>query len=492
MKISTIVLMSAVSFLAMNARATETELTIYNQNLALIKKAQKIELSSGVNEVVFDEAAKQMRPESAFIYGDGVKVLEQNYDYAGINYMTLLNANIGKEVKTVRQNSQTGANIFEKAMLLAVDGMTPVLKFDYGIESNFNGRVVFDEVPFGLNSEPVLRAKVWAEKAGVNNLNLAYLANGFSWQANYVVKVNDKDTLSVLGRVSLNNSSGSDYNDVAVNLIAGDVNVVNSVAQPRMYKMAMMNTMATGAMMDSAMPEAAMEMPESLNGYYVYKIPQKTTLKDGQIKQVSFIEAPKVKYKKRGEISSGLYFHTSKSYYKDVHPAVVYNFVNNKDDGLGMPLPQGKVSFYDTDKSGALQFVGENTIDNKAEGQNITVRLGKFFDVYANGKVEKIKENGSAVRNVLANGTCRLLQTYHYDAVYEVINKGAEAVDIVLKQSLPDKAKILHESLKGAFGDGNVYEWRFTVGGGQSQELKVKLENVIDEGRCPDAITLLE
>ena len=490
MKLFRIVLGAAVSALTLNAQAAETELTIYNQDLALIKKAQKTNLKAGVNEIVFDEAAKQMRPESAFIYGDGVKVLEQNYDYAGINYMTMLNANIGKEVKTVRQNPETGANIFEEATLLAVDGMTPVLKFDYGIESNFNGRVVFDEVPFGLNSEPVLKAKVLTEAAGEKDLNLAYLASGFSWQANYVAKVNDDKTLSILGRVSLNNTSGSDYNDVAVNLIAGDVNVINTYQPRMMYKAAMMNTMASGAMAESAMDGAVMDAPESLNGYYVYKIPQKTTLKDGQIKQVSFIEAPAVKYKKRGEINSGLYFGTSKSFYKDVHPTVIYNFANNKDDGLGQPLPKGKISFYDTDKNGALQFVGENMIDNKAEGQKITVMLGKFFDVYANGKISEIKEIGTPKQTVLANGGCRTATTYQYDVAYDVTNKSGEAVDMVLKQPLPDKAKIVDESLKSEAGDGNIREWRFTVEAGKSQELKLQLSNVIERSGCEGKILL--
>ena len=126
---------------------TSTEITIYNQDLALIKKSQNVPLKKGVNEVVFDEVARQMRPESAFIFGDGIKILEQNYDYAGVNYMNMLNANIGKEVKTVRANPSTGQNVYEKATLIAVDGATPVLQFDYGIETNFPGRVLFDKVP---------------------------------------------------------------------------------------------------------------------------------------------------------------------------------------------------------------------------------------------------------------------------------------------------------------------------------------------------------
>ena len=149
---------NAAATAGQTAGGPATEITIYNQDLALIKKRQQVKLNKGINEVVFDEVARQMRPESAFIFGDGVKILEQNYDYAGVNYMNMLSAFVGKEVKTVRINPATGENIYEKAILLAADGMSPVLKFDYGIETNFPGRVLFDKVPLGLNSTPVLKA----------------------------------------------------------------------------------------------------------------------------------------------------------------------------------------------------------------------------------------------------------------------------------------------------------------------------------------------
>lgn len=316
-----------------------TEITIYNQDLALIKKRQQVKLNKGINEVVFDEVARQMRPESAFIFGDGVKILEQNYDYAGVNYMNMLSAFVGKEVKTVRTNPATGENIYEKAILLAADGMSPVLKFDYGIETNFPGRVLFDKVPLGLNSTPVLKARAETAEAGEKELRLAYLTSGFSWEANYVAKVNDEKTLELLGRVSLSNSSGSAYDNVSVNLIAGDVNTVGAVLQPRMFKRAMVNAMALGAAMDTMEAAPVISAPQNLNGYYIYKIPQPTSLKDGQIKQVSFVNAPAVKYKKRGVVDSTLSFGKNKSFYKDVHPNLIYNFTNNAEDGLGMPLP---------------------------------------------------------------------------------------------------------------------------------------------------------
>ena len=480
-----VMMMAAVSLFALETVAAETEISIYNQDLALIKKNQSVNLNQGVNEVVFDEVAQEFKPESAFVYGQGIRVLEQNYDYAGINYMTMLNANVGKVVKTVRQNPSTGANIYEKALLVAVDGATPVLKFDYGIETAFNGRVIFDEIPPELNSTPVLMAKVETMAAGDKNLNLAYLTGGFSWKANYVAKVNDEKTLSLLGRAAVTNNSGSGYENISVNLIAGEVNTVREyMARPMMKALSMSNRMVEG-IEDSFAGAPMMEAPVSLDSYYVYKIPAKTSLKNGQMKMVSFLNAPKVDYKKENIISSSLYFNTGRSSYKDVHPIINYQFINEKNIGLGMPLPQGKISFYAYDDNGALQFIGENNIANTAEGQKVKVTIGKSFDIYADGAIEDIKSVNTSKYKLVAQQKCpTLATTYQYDVVYHVTNKGKHDADIVLKQPLNGKARIISESLKGQNGEGNSYEWRFELANGESQEIKVKVENVIEQTRC--------
>ena len=462
---------------------TSTEITIYNQDLALIKKSQNVPLKKGVNEVVFDEVARQMRPESAFIFGDGIKILEQNYDYAGVNYMNMLNANIGKEVKTVRANPSTGQNVYEKATLIAVDGATPVLQFDYGIETNFPGRVLFDKVPLGLNSTPVLKAKAEVQEDGDKPLYLAYLTSGFSWEANYVAKVNDDKTLELLGRVSLNNNSGSSYDNVNVNLIAGDVNTVSRVVMPRMMLMKSAGVM--NAMGDSFAESAVMAAPEALGGYYMYQIPQPTSLKDGQIKQVSFVNAPKVNYLKEGTIFSTLSFGANKTSFENVNPSLICSFENLAGDGLGIPLPKGKISFYDYDKNGALHFVGDDTIDNKAEGQKIELKLGKFFDIYAEGQVADIQKINERKYKKSTKDTCVTVeQTNLYEVVYKVTNKAKYEANLILKQPLPSDAKIISESIKGEEDKGNLRVWKFKVAPGATLEVKVSLQSKFEQRDC--------
>lgn len=466
--------------------APATEITIYNQNLALIKKSQKVAMTKGINEIVFDEVAEQMRPESAFIFGDGVSILEQNYDYAGVNYMNMLNAYVGKEVKTVRVNPATGENVYERAVLLAADGMSPVLKFDYGIETNFPGRVLFDKVPLGLNSTPVLKARVDAAEAGEKELKLAYLTSGFSWEANYVAKVNNDKTLSLTGRVSLNNSSGSAFDNVGVNLMAGDVNTVNEIMQPRMAKRVMLMSVSA-ATADSETDESSpvIDMPQNLNGYYIYKIPQPTSLKDGQIKQVSFVNAPEVKYQRLGVINSSLSFGREKTFYKDVHPNLIYNFVNDSADGLGLPLPEGKISFYDYDKNGALQFIGENTLNNTAEGQKLTFKLGKFFDVYAAGSIDTIQKISERKYKKNQTDNCVTSETTNlYTVSYIVTNKGQYEAEVLLKQNIPSSAKIVKESRTGEAGDGNEHVWKLAVAPNAEEKVELTLEGKVETRDC--------
>ena len=459
------------------------EITIYNQNLALIKKSQSVSLKKGVNEIVFDEVARQMRPESAFIFGDGIKILEQNYDYAGVNYVNMLNANIGKEVKTVRTNPSTGQNVYEKATLIAVDGANPVLQFDYGIETSFPGRVLFDKIPLGLNSTPVLKARVEVQEDGDKPLYLAYLTSGFSWEADYVAKVNDDKTLELLGRVSLNNNSGSAYDNVKVNLIAGDVNTVSRMVMPRMWSLKSVEAM--NAMTDSFAAGAVVTTPEALSGYYMYQIPQSTSLKDGQVKQVSFVNAPKVNYLKEGTIFSTLSFGAEKTSFEVVNPSLICSFENVADDGLGIPLPKGKVSFYDYDKNGALQFVGEDTVDNKAEGQKIELKLGKFFDIYAEGNVTDIQKINERKYKKSTTDTCVTVeQTNLYEVVYKVTNKAKYEANLILKQPIPSRAKIISESLKGEEGKGNLRIWKFKVAPDEIQEIKVSLQNQYEQRDC--------
>ena len=57
-------------------------------------------------------------------------------------------------------------------------------------------------------------------------------------------------------------------------------------------------------------------------------------------------------------------------------------FKNDKQFGLGVPLPAGRlrVSKLD-DADGSLEFIGEDKIDHTPKDENVRVKLGSAFDV---------------------------------------------------------------------------------------------------------------
>jgi len=61
---------------------------------------------------------------------------------------------------------------------------------------------------------------------------------------------------------------------------------------------------------------------------------------------------------------------------------VYIRLANTEKNGMGMPLPRGKVRVYKQDNDdGTLEFVGEDLIDHTPKNQNVLVKLGQSFDV---------------------------------------------------------------------------------------------------------------
>ena len=464
---NTLILLLAGTFLAsvpanaeqilLKNNNSKLTLSIYNQNLALVKDIRPADIKAGMSEVIFDGVAQQIQPETAMLYGQDIKVLEQNYSYNVISYENMLNQSVGQEVNTMRQNPQTGENIFEKAVLIGAAYGQPVLKFPYGIETNFNGRIVFNQIPSGVSDKPTLTAKINNKKAGSKNLFLAYLTGGLSWRTDYVATIADKNKLDLTGWVTINNNSGVDYNDAKIQLIAGDVNVVRPVVQPRllMAKMSM-------AAMDNGVETAAMGSvaPEQISNYELYTLPAITTIKDKQTKQVGLIEKSGVNYVKEFNFRSPLYFGGSYEFEKQ-HPSITYVLENVQKSNLGISLPAGTMRFYENDKNGNLQFIGSTDIANTAKEETLRLNLGEAFNLTLKGKVAKVSEKEVERKPQKQCYNVKLLKTYTAETT--VSNADTVENSVIISQNLPDNYKIVKESLKGAVKNAQTRQWTVKV-----------------------------
>ena len=131
--------------------------TIYNQDLALVKDTRKVTLKTGLNALAMRDVSAQIRPETALLRSinapGSLMLLEQNFDFDLLTPQKMLEKYVGKTVGIVKTNPTTGVETTEQATVLAANNGV-VLKVGSRIETGLPGRIVYDDVPANLRDRP--------------------------------------------------------------------------------------------------------------------------------------------------------------------------------------------------------------------------------------------------------------------------------------------------------------------------------------------------
>jgi hypothetical protein len=423
-------------------------LTIYNDNLALVKDARRVELGRDLNRLAWRGVSAQMRPETAQLRNvsnpAGFRLQEQNFDFDLLTPQKLLEKYVGREVSVIRSHPTSGAETRETATVLATnDGV--VLKFADRIETGVPGRLAFPGVPATLRDKPTLVISLVNPVAGPQNLELSYLTGGLSWRADYVAELDaGDDRLDLNGWVTLTNQSGAAYPDARLQLVAGDLNRVrDALPEPR----------ATMAMAAKA-AESELQQ-ESLFEYHLYTLQRPTTLAENQTKQVALMSAPRVPVKKEFLLAGQNYYYSGQ--HGDLGQKIkvgVFVEFDNQGEGLGVPLPRGVIRVYKKDSQGNAQFVGEDRIDHTPKNETVRLKLGDAFDITADKKQTDFQK---------LSGTGRY--DYVYESAYQIVLKNAkpEAVTVTVQEPMPGDWTVVSESQPHTKAASGIAEWQVKV-----------------------------
>ncbi|MES1152295.1 MAG: DUF4139 domain-containing protein [Dongia sp.] len=439
-------------------KQTSIAVTIYNQDLALIRDARKIDLQAGENDIAFIDVSAGIRPETALLTtpGGGLTVTEQNFDFDLLTPQKLLEKSVGSTIRVFRTNPTTGADTSEEAKVLSVANDMAVLQIGDRIETAIPGRLVFSAVPPNLRARPTLVTKAISDKAGPTDVALSYLTHGLSWQADYVASLSaDEKTIDLNGWVTLTNQSGVTYKDAKLQLVAGQVNQVQEMmtrdmAQPQMA---------------TAMPAAPKMVEEQAFEYHLYRLDTPTTLLQNQTKQVALMAAAKVPVTKQYLITDAANvwgrYSTSFGEGDRVNATVKLKFVNDETSKLGMPLPKGVVRVYKADTQGEAVFVGEDSIDHTPKNEDVNLTLGQAFDITARAKQTDFEQISDRV----------------YENEYEVEIKNAkpDKVTVDLREAIPGDWKIVKESQEHKKLDASTAGWLIDVPANGSVKLTYRV-----------------
>lgn len=362
----------------------DVSVTIYNNNRALVEDKRMIDLPSGRSRQEFRDVSAQIQPATVTLSGRGIGIVEQNFDFDLLSPTSLMQKALGKEVTLIRTNPATGAEVRERARILAVNGGV-VMQIGDRIEvlrdDGLPARVIFDRVPETLRPRPTLSITLDAARGGRQPVALTYLTPGLAWAADYVALFDEANRqMDVQGWITLTNNSGTPYVNASTLLVAGSVgsarggyNEYDGYAPPPPPPPPGIRRAGT---------ESANR--ERLGDFYLYPLPERTTIADKQTKQVSFLDVHGARADRGYEYRNG-WLQTAD---QPLSVNSVLRFSSSRNQGLGDALPAGTVRVYQRDARGNPQFVGEHRIGHTPMGSDVGLATGQAFDIKVRPIVE--------------------------------------------------------------------------------------------------------
>ena len=357
----------------------DVAVTIYNGDLALVQDTRQLDIPAGRSRQEFPDVSAQIRPETVTLSGAGVGIVEQNFDFDLLSPQALMQKAVGETITLVRTNPATGAELRERARVLAANGGV-VLQIGDRIEvlrdDGLPVRVIFDRVPENLRARPTLSVTVQGERAGRRPVTLTYLTAGLGWSADYVALFDETaGRMDVQGWITLTNNSGTPYVNANTLLVAGSVG--DDGNQQANYARRQQGPVRN--------PGTETSDRERLGDFYLYPLPERTTIANRQTKQVSFLDVHGTPAARAYEYRNAWLGTTE----QPVSANTVLRFSSSREQGLGDALPAGTVRVYQRDARGNPQFVGESAIGHTPMGSALGLTTGQAFDVKVRAVVER-------------------------------------------------------------------------------------------------------
>ena len=437
-------------------RRTALTLTVYNQDLALVGERRKVAFAAGENRLAILGVSRLLRPESVILSGADLMLIEQGFDVDLLTGRRLLDRALGGRVWVRRLDPDGGGDRYLEGTLISI-AETPLVRIGERLEQVPQGALVFEAGLLGtrgggagFRDRPTLFATLESAAAGERDLGIAYLTSGLSWQADYVAALNAaEDRLDLSALITVSNGSGTDFEDAALRLVAGQVNQVGGgVPMPQAEMM-----MARGAMADMAMAAAPAPV-QPVGDQHLYSLPKRISLANRETKQVGLLDASGVAVAKTYRFDHLINAYGGAEEIGPVKAMVRLEIENDEASGLGRALPEGVVRVYKEGPGGgpagaAPVFLGEDRIGHTADGETLRLAIGEAFDVTG----RSIQTAYEQISN----------KTYETAQEITVENAKEEAIEAVVVGPMPPGWRMIDESLPHEAETANRLAWTLPV-----------------------------
>jgi len=416
------------------APAGRTALTLYTRDLGFVRESRRLDLHGSPDTVRIDDIPARIDFTSVRLVPENGKVTRLAYRYDVATVDALLERARGSRVRVTMRGDRT-----VEGTLVSSDGEWVVLREATGGVRTLARSAVEDLALAGASpgmfTKPTLEAVVENGRAG--NAELSYLTGGLSWSAEHVLVRTGEATGTWSTNVSIDNTTGRTFGNVALKLVAGE---------PRRATPPMPMPYERGVAMMAAkvQTEGADLSEQSFSEYHLYPLDRPATVRDKESQQLSMLEPRKVKltprYLYRGQDGTAV--------------RAQLELVNDAANGLGVPLPAGRVRVFEADAQGDLQFTGEPTISHTASGEKLTLDIGTAFDIVGERRETDNKQVTSRERE--------------YAVEIKVRNRKKVAATVIVQETLAGSdVDILQKSQDFTRKDATTIEFTVPIAAGK-------------------------
>lgn len=366
---------------------------------AVVRQQRKVSLPKKQSIIKFTDVAALIDPTTVQFTSltdpKGTKVAEQDYQFDLVSQQKLLQKYIDKDIAV--ETTVGDAVEVVKGTLISTQGGIVLKTEDGSIKTvNSYASIIFPALPGGLITKPTLVWDVITGKPGMHNTQVSYQTQGITWWADYNLtykegKNANSGTVDFGSWVSIINQTGATFTGAKLKLMAGDVQRITS-PQPHHMRMA-----KTAMLMDAVAESPAFD-EKAFFEYHLYTLNRPVTLPDNATKQMELIPAATDVPVEKLMLYTGVsrhFWNEAGSYYHDRNYGIekgnkkvdVYlKILNKKENGLGAPLPAGRMRVNQRDSDGSLEFIGEDIINHTARNEQLLIKLGSAFDVVGERK----------------------------------------------------------------------------------------------------------
>lgn len=336
----------------------EINVTLYPQDMALIKEKRKTFLKEGSNKLLIKDVPSSILIDS-FLFqilppSPSLSVLEYTFQAPHITREELLQHSIGEIIQILPLPSAPAPTT---AKLLSIDGEDALVEVTGLIFAVKKNRIAFPHLPYTLVPEPMITLKVLNSKEGEYLFEMGYLAKGFSWDAGYTIVVDaEGGHLDLNTWINIHNQSGMDIKK-------GHFRVAQTQQKERFYDIERPISLS-----DKATKNISWRAAKNLTPTKSFRIyPQN----DIVLNEEGVVMKPTVE--------------------------TWLSVQNDASQGLGVPLPKGVIKVFRRNPDGSFFYVGENKTSLTPIGKSLSLRTGSTKEITTEMRQTDYRKLGSQV-----------------------------------------------------------------------------------------------